>query len=265
MPDWLTQRNHAPDRDTATVDGWHELQVANPTFLLERLGSECTDLQGLRESARPRQAPIQPPTDERNLPPDTPTTAPTASRRRTAADAAAAAAPGERPQEALPEPPAEDPDDEELSHPTVSLPDVAWISARDGSRATGDLEDQAARYHPGRHELTINADFRAITDLTTHWQARYRGVAGAHAVIDAQVREWCEQILVEVVLAVRTSSWTPEQLDALLSPSSFTAAVLPRHLLHATLQKRLGQKLGTSRSGPAGLPLGLPERTDHAR
>ena len=49
MPDWLTQRNHAPDRDTATVDGWHERQVANPTFLLERLGSECTDLQGLRE------------------------------------------------------------------------------------------------------------------------------------------------------------------------------------------------------------------------
>ena len=31
------------------VDGWHELAVANPTFLLERLGSECTDLQGLRE------------------------------------------------------------------------------------------------------------------------------------------------------------------------------------------------------------------------
>ena len=75
--------------------------------------------------------------------------------------------------------------------------------------ATGDLKDQAARYHPGRYELTINADFRAITDLTTHWQARYRGVAGAHAVIDAQVREWCEEILVEVVLAVRTSSWTP--------------------------------------------------------
>ena len=49
MPDWLTQRNHAPDRDTAAIDGWHELQVANPTFLLERLGSECTDLQGLRE------------------------------------------------------------------------------------------------------------------------------------------------------------------------------------------------------------------------
>ena len=39
------------DAPTATrrSDGWHELAVANPTFLLERLGSECTDLQCLRE------------------------------------------------------------------------------------------------------------------------------------------------------------------------------------------------------------------------
>ena len=129
----------------------------------------------------------------------------------------------------------------------VSLPDVAWLSARDGSRARGDLEDQAARYHPGRHELTVNADFRAITDLITHWGERYRGVAGARTMIEAQVREWCEQILVEVVLATRSSSWTAEQLDALLSPPSFTAALLPRHLLHATLQKRLAQKLGPPR------------------
>jgi len=126
----------------------------------------------------------------------------------------------------------------------VDLPDVAWISARDGSRAPRDLEDEAARYHPGRHELTINSDFRAITDLITHWQDRYNGVPGARAVIEAQVREWCEQILVEVVLAARASTWSKDQLDALLSPTSFTAALLPRQLLHATLHKRLGQKLG---------------------
>jgi hypothetical protein len=70
-------------------------------------------------------------------------------------------------------------------------------------------------------------------------------------MIEAQVREWCEQILVEVVLAARNSHWSAEQLDALLSPSSFTAALLPRQLLHATLQRRLAQKLG-------------PARTDHA-
>jgi len=135
------------------------------------------------------------------------------------------------------------------SDAAVDLPDVAWISARDGSRAPRDLEDQAARYHPGRHELTINADFRAITDLITHWQDRYKGVPGARAVIEAHVREWCEQILVEVVLAARNSTWRAEQLGALLSPTSLTAALLPRHLLHAMLQKRLAQKLGAPRAG----------------
>jgi hypothetical protein len=63
-------------------------------------------------------------------------------------------------------------------------------------------------------------------------------------MIEAQVREWCEQVLVEVVLAASNSTWSNEQLEALLSPTSFTAALLPRHLLHATLQKRLAQKLG---------------------
>ena len=146
------------------------------------------------------------------------------------------------------EPPAIDPDNNAHAQMTVDLPDVAWISARDGTRAAGDLEDQAARYHPGRHELTINSDFRAISDLITHWCYRYEGVPGARTVIEAQVREWCEQVLVEVVLAVRNSDRNEERLEALLSPTSFTAALLPRHLLHATLQKRLAQKLGTPRS-----------------
>ena len=55
-------------------------------------------------------------------------------------------------------------------------------------------------------------------------------------------------ILVEVVLATRSSTWTLEQLDALLSPSSLTTALLPGHMLHAVLQKRLAQKLGAPRS-----------------
>jgi len=133
-------------------------------------------------------------------------------------------------------PPADDRDIEHGAGTIVDMPDVAWISARDGTRAVGDLEDQAARYHPVRHELTINADFRAITDLTAHWHHRYPGVHGARAVVEAQVREWCEQVLVELVLAAR------------ISPTSFTAALLPRHLLHATLQKRLAQKLGAPRT-----------------
>jgi len=49
VPGQPSERNRSVDRDAAAIDGWHELSVANPTFLLERLGSECTDLQGLRE------------------------------------------------------------------------------------------------------------------------------------------------------------------------------------------------------------------------
>ena len=143
--------------------------------------------------------------------------------------------------------------DDGRAEPPLDLPDVAWISGRDGTRALGDLEDEAARYHLDRHELTINSDFRAITDLIAHWYERYRGVAGARTVVEAQVHEWCEQILVEVVLAGRNSGWSAEQLDGLLSPTSFTAALLPRQLLHATLQKRLGQKLGAPRT-PGGSP-----------
>ena len=98
-------------------------------------------------------------------------------------------------------------------------------------------------------------------------------------MIEAHVREWCEQILVEVVLAARNSTWRAEQLGALLSPTSLTAALLPRHLLHVTLQKRLGQKLralrgdaggsspdSTTRDLPAGrAPAGLRRRTGRSQ
>ena len=40
-------------RAAAAADGagrdWHDLQVANPSFLVEKLGAECSDTQGLRE------------------------------------------------------------------------------------------------------------------------------------------------------------------------------------------------------------------------
>jgi hypothetical protein len=83
--------------------------------------------------------------------------------------------------------------------------------------------------------------------MKTYWRDRYHTIPGARGVIDAQVTEWCEQILTEVVLAARGTTWTSEQFEDLLSPAALTAALLPRHLLHGMLQKRLGQKLGAPR------------------
>lgn len=45
MRELLAQSGNVTDRGAADLDRRHEL----PTFLLERLGSECTDLQGLLE------------------------------------------------------------------------------------------------------------------------------------------------------------------------------------------------------------------------
>src|SRR5438445_7279783 len=49
MPEKLAELAGGADGPVAVGDGWHELAVANPTFLLERLGSDCSDLQGLGE------------------------------------------------------------------------------------------------------------------------------------------------------------------------------------------------------------------------
>jgi hypothetical protein len=50
MSKQLAQSDGAADRHVGGADGWHELAVANPTFLLERLGSRCTDLAVIQDS-----------------------------------------------------------------------------------------------------------------------------------------------------------------------------------------------------------------------
>jgi hypothetical protein len=48
-PSSSSDRHDRDDRDERGADGWQGLAVPNPTFLLERPGSECGDLQFLRE------------------------------------------------------------------------------------------------------------------------------------------------------------------------------------------------------------------------
>jgi hypothetical protein len=39
----------APEHATPDGHNWHELEVANPSFFIEKPGAECSDTQGLRE------------------------------------------------------------------------------------------------------------------------------------------------------------------------------------------------------------------------
>ncbi|HYB24580.1 MAG TPA: hypothetical protein VED41_12330, partial [Solirubrobacteraceae bacterium] len=182
MPEEIRQlQEHAASTDGIPRQDAIRSRVASilPLYRLSRY----------RPTQSPRPSPVtadrdDPPTKTRRAKPTAPTTPPTKDADSIFTGDAASPNPADG------APPADGSDSQGGADPSVDLPDVAWISARDGTRAAGDLEDQAARYHPARHELTVNADFRAINDLTTHWQRRYTGIPGAHAVIEAHVREW---------------------------------------------------------------------------
>ena len=112
-------------------------------------------------------------------------------------------------------------------------PQVSWISAEEGSRSLGDLEDRAARYLIGSNRLLINADFRAFTDMVNWWTSKYE-VSGSQAkVIKDTVREWFEQQLIETILSAwalrHTGRWSMQELPQLWSDEALTAAVLPRY------------------------------------
>ena len=127
-------------------------------------------------------------------------------------------------------------------------PVVSWISAEDGSRSVGDLEDRAARYLPESNQLLVNADFRAFTDMIERWVSKY-GVSGSQAtVIRDTVREWFEQQLIETILSAwalrHAGRWSMVELPELWSESALTAAVLPRYHIDVNIKRTLGQRLG---------------------
>jgi hypothetical protein len=127
-------------------------------------------------------------------------------------------------------------------------PVVSWISAEDGSRSSGDLEDRAARYIPEANQLLINADFRAFTDMVDRWVSKYEISGSQSTVIRDTVREWFEQQLVETILSAwalrHTGKWSMVELPELWSESALTAAVLPRYHIDINIKRSLGQRLG---------------------
>ena len=112
-------------------------------------------------------------------------------------------------------------------------PEVTWVTAEDGSRADGDLEDRAARYLADQNMLLINGDFRAFTDMTERWEKLYDYVSGAKTTIKDVVREWFEQQLIETVMSAHALAgcrrWSEQEVAELWTESALTAAVLPRY------------------------------------
>lgn len=129
-----------------------------------------------------------------------------------------------------------------------AFPRTVWVSASDGTRLSGDLEDRAAKYLEKDNMLQINADFRVFTDMIRRWSEHFSAVPGAQAVVTEVVREWFEQSLVEAVLssnALRNAQhWSIENVRQMLSEESLTAVVLPRWHIEQSIKRALGSKFG---------------------
>jgi hypothetical protein len=133
------------------------------------------------------------------------------------------------------------------------LPSVTWVSAADGTRVAGDLEDRPARYVRSRNALIVNRDYRGWQDQIERWASRYPSPA-ARLVIEAKVREWGEQMLCEAVLAALELTgrpeWPDEAIETLLDPTGLTNALGPRLTMHERLRSELGAALGASKCPP---------------
>jgi histidine kinase/DNA gyrase B/HSP90-like ATPase len=133
-------------------------------------------------------------------------------------------------------------------------PHVAWVTKADGTRAPDFMEDRAAHWFADQNALHINGDFRSFTSMIEYWCRQYGVEPDApHPVIIDQVREWCEQQLLEVVLGARAledeQRWTPDDLAAALSEEALTAVALQRYHVLISVKRGLGAKLGKLQDG----------------
>ncbi len=132
---------------------------------------------------------------------------------------------------------------------TDPYPEVMWVSASDGTREPGFLDDRAATYLADQNLLQINADFRVFKDMAARYMKLYGDIPGAEDVIEETVHEWFEQTLVEAVIGVQAlegaREWSIEDIDRALSEVSLSSAVMPRYHIDFSIKRSLGSKLGS--------------------
>jgi hypothetical protein len=128
-------------------------------------------------------------------------------------------------------------------------PQFKWVSVRDGSRTRDFLEDRAAKFLPEVNTIQANADFRVFTDMIARWRKMYGNMPSAEPVVEAIVKEWFQQQLVETVLGAlalrKSGNWSEQEVEELWSEAALTSAVLPRYHVDERIKRSLGSRLGS--------------------
>lgn len=131
------------------------------------------------------------------------------------------------------------------------LPRINWISLENGSRAAGDLEDQAARYSPSENMIFINDDFRFFEAYLEALKEEYPH-AGPEA-IKKTFKYWIEMQLTEVILGIQALQGSPSwsdlgALEKATSEEALTACVMPRYSNLSQMRRDLSRMVGASNS-----------------
>ena len=134
------------------------------------------------------------------------------------------------------------------------FPVVKWVSAKDGTRTEGDMEDKAAKFLADQNTLLVNADFRVYADMVKRLckeKDSGHGIKIEEVVIDV-VHQWFEQALVETVIGVQqlkgSKEWPPDHIERALSSEALTSAVMQRYHVYISCKRELGAKLGKAMS-----------------
>jgi hypothetical protein len=74
---------------------------------------------------------------------------------------------------------------------------------KDGTRAYGDIEDRAAKYHANQDLLLINSYFRGFVDMVEFFAREFRDQTSIQEIIEDAIHSWYEQALVETVIGIQ--------------------------------------------------------------
>ncbi len=129
---------------------------------------------------------------------------------------------------------------------TDVIPDVKWISTKDGSRNPKDLEDRAARFLASQNLLLVNRDFRVFTDMIEIWSKEFGNRPELQKTIESVVKAWFEQALVETIIGVQalrnSKEWLIGDIESANSEIALTAAVMQRYHVNNAIKRELMAK-----------------------
>jgi hypothetical protein len=128
------------------------------------------------------------------------------------------------------------------------FPEVIWVSTKDKTRESPDLDDRAARFFIGQNLLIINGDFRVFTDMIDKWNRELGRGKAVNDIVTAAVRNWFQQALEETVIGIqalqKSREWSDADILKATSEEALTAAVMQRYHVYNSVKRELGSKLG---------------------